>query len=87
MNKKCYVRFWSNDNSKRSMPILFPSFESAKRFVEKWQHFGGIRRFEDDYLGDQFEPIPSDVSTPYLFGKNNAATAKVLNSALWGKPS
>ena len=80
-----YVRFHDNTGLNRSIPIKFPSERSAEAFIEAWQNFGGLRRFEADLLGDKFTPISKDVSTPYLFGKNNTATAKVLNQALWGK--
>lgn len=78
------VRFWSNTTPKRSIVIRFSSVVSADKFIEAWQNIGGVRHFEADLLGEgKIDTIPSDVEETYLFGKNNVATARVLNRALW----
>ena len=85
-----YLRIWSNSCfngtqlPKKSMVVKFSSEKSADSFVEKRQSVGGIPHFEADYLGELFEKHCCDVAI-YQFGKNNDATARVINRALWGK--
>ena len=44
------VRLYDNANRKRAVEIEFSSTRRAEKFIESFQHFGGIRNFDYDFV-------------------------------------
>lgn len=53
MNKPCYVRFYAQDTSHRTLTAKFRSEYSAIRFCETYQYVGEFNRFNWDVFGEE----------------------------------